>query len=447
MSSEPKIENKLDKTMNIQSLLQEYVDDNGAVGAAVGLIDQGKIEFFYYGKKSIQDNELITENTIFEIGSLTKVFTTLALMDMAAKGEVQLDAPIESYLPEVAVPEKDGKKITLLHLATHRSGLPRLPDNFNPKNPTNPYEDYTVENLYDFLNRHTLQQAPEERFEYSNIGMGLLGHILSKQAAQSYEALICNRVCDPLEMKSTGISTIPNLNQRFAKGYHLKQEMSHWDIPTLAGAGALRSTIKDMTRFLRANMGLLNSSMTTLLKECHKPQCQAGPLGDIGLGWLIDHSTGGDIIWHNGGTYGFRSFLGFNSKTQKGIVVLSNSSEGWPDAFALRILDPSTYSPSPVDQKLANDLNYLKRFEGVYEGITLHDQQKMPITIKLCDSHLLFCLPHGEMQLLPEGFGVFSMKGVAGQKLHFIFDKGGAIEKAQMVLSNDAIAAEILPQR
>jgi serine-type D-Ala-D-Ala carboxypeptidase/endopeptidase len=431
--------------MDIQTLIQEYVDDNGAVGTAIGLIDHGKVQFFCYGKKSIQADEPISENTVFEIGSITKVFTTLVLMDMMTKGEVRLDEPIETYLPGVRVPEIDEKKITLRHLATHRSGLPSLPDNFNPKNPMNPYEDYTVENLYDFLNHYTLPRAPAEQFEYSNIGMGLLGHILSRKAGQSYEALVRSRICDPLEMKSTVISMTPDMEQNFAKGYHLKQEVSHFDIPTLAGAGALRSNIKDMTRFLSVNMGLFNSSVTDLLKECHKQQYKAGPMGDIGLGWMIDHSKDGDIVWHNGGTYGFRTFLGFNTKTQKGIVVLSNSSDGWPDAFALRILAPAVYTPPAADKTLENDLTYLKRFAGAYEGITLHDQQKLPITIKLSDSQLIFSLPHGELKLVPESHGVFSLKGSPGQKLHFIFDKDGNVEKAQMLLPENVIAAEIFP--
>ena len=431
--------------MDIQTLIQKYADDNGAVGAAVGLIDHGNVQFFYYGKKFIQVDEPISENTVFEIGSITKVFTTLVLIDMVTKGEVRLDEPIETYLPGVRVPEIDKKKITLRHLATHRSGLPSLPDNFNPKNPMNPYEDYSVENLYDFLNHYTLTRAPEEQFEYSNVGMGLLGYILSKKTGQRYEELVRSRICDPLEMKNTGISMTPDMEQNFAKGYHLKQEVSHWDIPTLAGAGALRSNIKDMTRFLSVNMGLLNSSVTDLLKECHKQQYQTGPMGDIGLGWMIDHSKDGDIVWHNGGTYGFRTFLGFNTKTQKGIVVLSNSSDSWPDAFALRILAPSDYTPSEADKTLEKDLNYLKLFEGAYEGITGHDKQKMPITIKLCDSQLIFSIPHGELKLIPESFGVFSLKDSPRQKLHFIFDEGGSIEKAQLLLSESVIAAEIFP--
>jgi hypothetical protein len=206
----------------------------------------------------------------------------------------------------------------------------------------------------------------------------------------------------------------------------------------------IRSNVKDMTQFLAANMGLLNSPITDLLKQCHKKQCSAVSNTDIGLGWMISHSKDADVIWHNGGTGGFRTFLGFNLKTQKGIVVLSNSSEGWPDLFALSLLDPENYKKPCVDEALAKDLDYLKRFEGSYEMI--FNENKLEITIKLLDSQLIFTVHHSELKLVPESFGVFSMKGVAGQKMQFIFDKSGKIVKAQMVLSDNTIAAEATPK-
>lgn len=436
---------KEDATMDIQSLLQEYVDANGAVGATVGLIDQGKIQFFSYGKKSIQNDEPISEDTIFEIGSITKIFTTLALMDMVASGEVKLDEPIETYLPGVKIPEWEGKKITLRHLAIHHSGLPSIPENFNPKNPLNPYADYTPEELYQFLHNHSLKRMPGKEFEYSNVGMGLLGHILSKQAGQNYEELICSRICHKLGMKTTAITLSGDMKKHFANGYHLKQEMEHWDIPTLAGAGALRSNIKDMTHFLSASMGLLNSPLTDLLKECHKQQGSAGtPNTDIGLGWIISRSNNADVIWHNGGTGGFRTFLGFNLKTQKGVVILSNSTEGWPDLFGFCLLDPENYKKPVVDRALEQDLDYLRRFEGLYE-ITINDQQKIEITLKLSDSKLIYAAQGEEVQLLPESFSVFGLRGAVSQKLQFIFDESGNVVKAQiMVLPHNAIVAEMV---
>ena len=350
MTPDTQMKNQEDATRNIQTLLQEYVDDSGAVGASVGFIDGGKVQFFSYGKKSIGVDDPISEDTIFEIGSITKVFTTLALMDMAAKGDVQLDDPIEMYLPGVKVPEIDGKKITLRHLAAHTSAIPRMPDNFNPKNPANPYEDYTIEQLYDYLSHCTLTRMPEESFEYSNIGMGLLGHILSLRSGKSYEKLIQDLISDELKMHRTSISLTPEMGRDFARGHHLGQEVGHWDFPVLAGAGALRSNIKDMTRFLAANMGFSKSPLTKLMQQCHQKQYASVPAFAVGLGWMLYNSNDAELVWHNGGTGGFRSYLGFNLKTQRGVVILSNSSKDWPEELGLLLLDPG-YFKSRKDLK------------------------------------------------------------------------------------------------
>lgn len=341
-------ENKREVTMDIQTL-KKYMDVNCTVGASVGLIDHGTITTFSYGKTSINKNEIVSENTIFEIGSITKVFTTLALMDLITKGEAQLDNPIELHLPEVKVPEMDGKKITLLHLATHHSGLPSMPTNFNPKNPLNLFEDYSVENLYEFLNNYNLEKAPGVQFEYSNVGMGLLGHILCLKVGKSYEQIISDSISKKLGMENTGISLTQEMRKGFADGHHLGQIAEHWNFTqAFAGAGAIRSNVKDMIQFLAANMELLNSPLTDLLKECHKQQYSTGSGINIGLGWLLYHSDYADIIWHNGGTSGFRSFLGFNLATQKGVVILSNSTEGWPEQLGLSLLDPENHKNSIV---------------------------------------------------------------------------------------------------
>ncbi len=325
-------------TESLQTLLQKYAEDNKVVGVAVGFIDHGAVQFFFYGNASMQGDP-ISEETLFEIGSITKVFTALALMDMVAKDEVKLDDAIEIHLPGIRIPEIENKKITLRHLATHHSGLPRMPNNFNPKNPSNPYVDYTIENLYDFLNHYDLQKAPEEQFEYSNLGMGLLGHILSLKAGESYEELIQKRICNLLDMRNTAITLTPEMQKRFATGHEDGKAMEHWDIPYLAGAGAIRSNVKDMTLFLAANMGLTDSPIETLLKQSHQKQFSISPTFEIGLGWLISPNTDAEVIWHNGATGGFRTFIGFNQKNQRGVVVLSNTTGSWIEEFAFGLLN------------------------------------------------------------------------------------------------------------
>ncbi len=431
---------------SIQTLLKEYVDDNGSVGASVGFIDHGKIQLYSYGKKTITEDEPMSKDTIFEIGSITKVFTTLALADMVAQGMVQLDDPIEIYLPNVKIPKLDGKKITLRHLASHLSGIPRLPDNFNPTNPNNPYEDYSLENLYSYLNQYSLTRAPGESFEYSNTGMGLLGHILSMQSGKSYEELIQSLVSKQLNMKNTAISLTPEMNQNLAHGHHLQQEVSCWDIPTLPGMGALRSNIQDMTRFLAANMGFSESPLVNLMKQCHEKQCEPFPEFGVGLGWMVTHSNDSEIIWHNGGTGGFRNYLGFNPKTQRGVVILSNSTEDWPDEFGMILLDPD-YKRPIVDRTLANNPDYLNKFVGSYEATLPGDLPKQKLQISVFGKLLASYLSGGECGMLyPETYGVFGVKGFPDGKVYFSFDEEGNVSKIQALLSDGTILWEAVPE-
>ena len=197
-------------------------------------------------------------DTIFEIGSATKVFTSLLLADMVQRGEVALNDPVAKFLPAgVSVPERNGRQITLVDLATHTSGLPRLPANLNPKDPNNPYADYTPEQLYQFLSSYQLPRDIGAQYEYSNLGGGLLGFALARRAGMSYEALVKSRICDPLGMKDTGITLTPEMKARFAVGHDQGlARVENWDLPTLAGAGALRSTANDLLAFVSANIGL-----------------------------------------------------------------------------------------------------------------------------------------------------------------------------------------------
>ncbi len=262
-------------------------------------------------------------------------------MEMVSRGEVTLDAPIEIYLPGLKLPEKEGKKITLRHLAMHTSGLPRMPTNFDPQNLSNPYEDYSVDKLYEFLAGCTLQTVPGETSDYSNVGMGLLAYILTLKADKSYEQLITDTISTKLSMTNTTISLTPEMEPLFAKGHDSRQIVDHWDLtPVFEGAGAVRSSVKDMTQFLAANMGLINSPVTDLLQKCHKPQGVFCQNMDIGLGWIISHAEGSDIICHDGGTGGFRTFIGFNPTAQRGVVVFSNSTGDWPSTLGMTLLDP-----------------------------------------------------------------------------------------------------------
>jgi D-alanyl-D-alanine-carboxypeptidase/D-alanyl-D-alanine-endopeptidase len=353
----------------IRKILVDRIDKQAkGVGIVVGVIDPDGRRIVAYGSYDRTGKHAVNGDTVFEIGSITKVFTALLLADAVQRGEVALSDPISKYLPaEVKVPERGGKKITLQDLSMQVSGLPRLPTNFAPKDPSNPYADYTVKNAYDFLGGYELPRDIGASYEYSNFGVGLLGHVLALRAGTDYETLVRTRIAAPLGMKSTTITLGDALQKRLAQGHNPGREpVPGWDIPTLAGAGALRSTANDLLNFLAAHLRQSRSALTpaiTSLLATRRPTNI--PNTEIALGWHITTSTdGSEIVWHNGGTGGYRSYIGFDPKKHTGVVVLANMStnEGIDD-IGRHLLDPSIelLQPPKVRKEISVDPAILDR--------------------------------------------------------------------------------------
>ncbi len=335
----------------IRKILVERVETHRqSVGIVVGVIEPGGRRIVTYGSRAKGDARPLDGDTVFEIGSITKVFTSLLLADAVRRGEVSLSDPVAKYLPpEAKMPER-GRAITLQDLATHTSGLPRMPDNFQPKDPANPYADYSVEQMYQFLSRHQLTRDPGAQFEYSNLGVGLLGHVLARRAGMDYETLVRTRVTGPLGMRHTAIALSPEMQARLAPGHSPALEpVPNWDVPTFAGAGALRSSTNDMLTFLAAALGYgsspLDSAFATMLST-RPPPSSTGP--DTALGWVIFKGKETEVIWHNGGTGGYRTWAGYEPKSRAGVVVLTNAgTAAGPDDIGRHLLVPS----SPLLQK------------------------------------------------------------------------------------------------
>lgn len=303
--------------------VRELVAIPKTAGVAVGLLRDGVPHVLGYGRLSGTDSAAPRGDTVFEIGSLTKTFTGILFDQAVRDGSVALDDPITKYLPkEVRVPTRNGRPITLLHLATHRSGLPRLPSNLAPKDATNPYADFTVDDLYDCLDNVELARDPGDKYDYSNLGMGLLGHLLSLKAGRPYEALVVDRICTPLGMTDTRIALTADQKRRLAPGHAADGEpASNWDMPALAGAGALRSTADDLLRYLAANLD-------GRFAGAHAQRAAIGEGQGIGLAWhrMQLAREGPLILWHNGGTGGYRCWAGFVAETRTAVVVLTNSA-------------------------------------------------------------------------------------------------------------------------
>jgi CubicO group peptidase (beta-lactamase class C family) len=204
-------ESQIPSDAEIRQILVNRIDvEHQGVGIVVGVIGPEGRRIISYGHLEKGDPRPLNGDTIFEIGSITKVFTSLLLADAVQRGQVALDDPAAKYLPKtVKIPEHNGQAITLVDLATHTSGLPGMPSNFSPKDPGNPYADYSVDQLYQFVSSYQLTRDIGSKYEYSNLGGGLLGHVLALRAGTDYEALVRSRICTPLGMKTTSITLTP----------------------------------------------------------------------------------------------------------------------------------------------------------------------------------------------------------------------------------------------
>ena len=313
----------------IKAVLQQcVVGQNRTPGIVVGVIDANGTNVVANGVRERGKVDRVDGDSIFELGSITKLFTTTLLQQMVEQGEVKLDDPIGKFLPSsIKTPSRGRREITLLDLATHTSGLPSVPNNLSPRDGDDPWSDYTIVQMYDFLSHYKLPRKPGAKFDYSNFGMGLLGHILALRAGTNYEALVVSRICDPLQMNSTRITLSPEMKSRLATGHStVGPPVKNWGSLALQGDGAFCSSVNDMLKFLAANMGRDKSPLSATMAKTHVPRHRAFLGMKVGLGWMEFSLFGVDYTWHNGGTGGYRSFIGFNLMEGHGAVVLINEA-------------------------------------------------------------------------------------------------------------------------
>ena len=362
----------------VQNHIKERIDKGLNVGIVVGVIDGDKVEFFSYGKTALENGENVDEGSVFEIGSITKTFTTIMIADEVLKGNMKLSDPISMHLPaHVKVPTRNGKVITVKDVATHSSAIPRMPDNFAPTNPNNPYADYTIELAYEYMSSIELTRDIGERYEYSNFAMGMLGHILELQTGKTYEEVMVDRIANPLGMDNTRVVFTEYMKKHLAYGHANGSQVENWDLPAMAGAGAIRSTATDMVKYLQANMGLTKTKLNEAMKMTHQTAyTNEAQNFSIGLGW---HFANDDkVVWHNGGTGGYISFAGFLRDSEKGVVVLTNTQENIND-IGFKILNPDFELKLPKISietvlKEAIDAN------GIKEGIAFYHKLKQTDT-------------------------------------------------------------------
>lgn len=328
----------------IRAFARPYIDEHKVKGMVVGLIEpDGSRRVLTFGDAGGGARPLAA-SSVFEIGSITKTFTGTLLADMVRRGEVKLDDPAAKYLPAgVRVPSWGGREITLLDLATHRSGLPGLPAGYASPDPDNPYAQFGAQDLYAFLSRHALEYEPGARFEYSNLGMGLLGHALVRAAgADSLQALVADRVLRPLDMSMTAYGRPPALSSWMTRGHDKKGAVARpFDAGVLAGGGGMSSNANDLMAYLDANIGEPKSPVEHALRDARRGHHSPRPGMQVGLGWITVTRGPFTMTGHNGGTAGYSTYIAFDLNARAGVVVLTNSGGfEYADKIGRDLLNP-----------------------------------------------------------------------------------------------------------
>lgn len=361
----------------IRQILIERVDAQGkGVGIVVGVIGPGGRNVISYGQRSEEDPRPLDGDTVFEIGSMTKVFTALVLADMVRRGEVALEDPIAKYLPVgVTLPERNGQPITLLDVATHTSGLPLMPDGLSSLSELATAK-YSHAQLYQFLAQYEVPRQSSMKWDYSNIGYALLGQALAGRAAMDYETLLRTRVIAPLELNSTGITLSTSIKAKLAVGHDasLQRTPPISSAPIMAvmmPAGGVLSTVNDLLTVLGVAGGYERSTLAPAMAMTLSTRRPASG-GEQALGWMVTGKGNDQLIVHDGGTFGYASSMVWDPHKRVGVVVLSNHVAGVGD-IARHLLRPNRPLAKPTATKrteIALDLTILDSYAGRYTSGT-----------------------------------------------------------------------------
>jgi CubicO group peptidase (beta-lactamase class C family) len=319
----------LDK--EVDKAVQPYISPMAAKGLSIGILKDGQMFFYGYGETAKDSGKLPNEQTIFEIGSITKTFTAVLLADAVNRGMIKLDDPVQKYLPDSIPPLTfEGVPVTIKMLSNHSSAIPRMPSNFDESvsDPLNPYKAYTEKQLFRFYKTLRLNRKPGLRYEYSNLAVATLGLILERLYKRSFEQLVMEKITLPLKMNSTRQFLRKADSAAFAKGYNDNGRYNgQWDFKVFAPAGALRSTAADMLLYAKANLGEAPAALQKAMQLSHAVSFTDGT-SKTGLGWHYIKPGEDEVLFHNGGTGGYRSYLAINKNKKLAVVILSNTAVG-----------------------------------------------------------------------------------------------------------------------
>ena len=320
----------------INDIAEKYVN----VGAMVGIINKQQDELILsYGTKTINSNDPPDENSVFDIGSITKTFTAILAAGEYLSGTIQ-DDTVGHYLPtdKVTMPTKEETQITFINLLTHTSGIPRTPHETGSTfplpagyNSENPYAAYTTDEVYDYLTNYCeLEFTPGTWWEYSNTSFGLVGHVIGLVDGTSYQTVLQRNIFDVLGMDNSSLFLTSQQQSNLALGHNSNNNIVSFytanDI--FQGCGMIKSNLSDMLKYLEANLGLTDTPLRNAMDVTYQVVLHQGSMGDQGLAWwILDLEDGQKIIYSAGGTNGHSSFIGFNQQSLTGVIILLNSNK------------------------------------------------------------------------------------------------------------------------
>jgi serine-type D-Ala-D-Ala carboxypeptidase/endopeptidase len=416
----------------VEKAAQERVAAGTYQTLVVGVVDGDQSEVVAFGR--LDNGKAPDRDTVYEIGSITKTFTATLLAKAVLSGRVTLDTAVAQLLPDFKIPSRGGKEITLRHLATHYSGLPRLPSNLQPKDPSNPYAGYGAAELKAFLASYELPRDPGAAYEYSNLAVGLLGYALAQSDHTTYGAVTDAELLKPLGMTMSGIVSTDTMRAHIAPGHgETGKAASSWDWDVLAGAGAIRSTANDMLRYLKANMGIDQSPLAAAMKLAQQPRRDIDDKLRIGLAWM---TTDKGVVWHSGGTYGYSSFIGFTADGRRGVVILANTAAAADDlGFAALDADAPL---TPVQKMIVLPGASLDEYVGTYK---LADKFLLQV-FRMDDG--LFARATGQeaFPIFPSAANEFFAK-VAGISISFKRDPKGEVNGLVLHQNGDHAAPKL----
>jgi len=405
-------------------------------------------------------------DTLFEIGSISKTMTATVLAGLIRDDVLSIDDTLESILPKaktskakaskVRVPTFKNDEITLRHVVTHTSGLPALPSNMADADPLNPYARLSSKKLLASLSDVALTREPGSQFEYSNYAMMLLSLGLSHTSGKSFDELLSQYVFELLSMNNSVTSDISK-TQHLATGHsQTGEEVPHWEFSqNLHGVGGIRSSMNDMIRYAKANLGVVQGPESTkansLLSQTHQELMSLSGQS-IGMNWFRANVAGRKLIMHEGGTGGFSSLIAFDLASKQAVIVLADTSLtslGGLGAIALHALAPQLPLPRArkvqgAPKKLLNDL--VGEYRLVDAGMSMTLSQKGGSLVAQASGQSAFVLAyddHGDF--FPKDFDALLRPVQNSKGWAFEWSQGGAVMLAERV-GEQRLSFELAPE-